>query len=457
MLGISNSVSEGGGGFSFLQPGWQKGSDDDDMDEEEDVPTHLNTNTSLQFLVVSTDKLSAKYIGEGQHGNDVGAIQGNRCAPCRRLLYYFEISIKDRGQKGFISIGFSDEHFKTGRQTGWEPNSYGYHGDDGMLYHGQGKGDNFGPTFTAGDTVGAGINYASQEIFFTKNGKLVGTCTKDVKVPLYPTIGLHSPNEKVEVNFGQRPFIFDLEALAQEERERRQRAIENMSLPLSVSHSIVRAYLLHYGYQDTLMAFDATSGNMVPPVLVPQENGNKTVDEDSYALYQRKILRQLARIGDVDGIFSKLREWYPQLLQDGVSKLHFLLHCQKFIELVKAGSLEVAVTYARAELASFLGVFPYQNLLMDCVALLAYENPAESPVGYLLKLGQREAIADAVNSVILSTNPGLLSPKAAPQSSLEKLLRQLAACYMEKRSLNGGQGEVFRLHRILHGGKDGAW
>lgn len=49
----------------------------------------------------------------------------------------------------------------------WEANSCGYHGDDGYLYRGQGKGESFGPTFTTNDTVGAGINYASQEFFFT--------------------------------------------------------------------------------------------------------------------------------------------------------------------------------------------------------------------------------------------------------------------------------------------------
>lgn len=49
----------------------------------------------------------------------------------------------------------------------WEANSCGYHGDDGYLYRGQGKGEPFGPTFTAKDTVGAGINYVSQELFFT--------------------------------------------------------------------------------------------------------------------------------------------------------------------------------------------------------------------------------------------------------------------------------------------------
>lgn len=49
----------------------------------------------------------------------------------------------------------------------WEINSYGYHGDDGFLYRDHGKGELFGPKFTANDTVGGGINYATQEFFFT--------------------------------------------------------------------------------------------------------------------------------------------------------------------------------------------------------------------------------------------------------------------------------------------------
>lgn len=49
----------------------------------------------------------------------------------------------------------------------WETNSCGYHGDDGNLYRGQGKGEPFGPRFGTGDTVGSGINFISQVFFFT--------------------------------------------------------------------------------------------------------------------------------------------------------------------------------------------------------------------------------------------------------------------------------------------------
>ncbi|KAL6956486.1 hypothetical protein U1Q18_043776 [Sarracenia purpurea var. burkii] len=200
--------------------------------EEEAAPTELNTiNIYGGFLNVFPDKLSVQYncMHFNTH-NDVGVVQANLPAPVKRLLYYFEIYVKNAGAKGRIGIGFTPEGFKMYRQPGWEANSYGYHGDDGNLFRGHGMGEPFGPTYTAGDTVGGGINYASQEIFFTKNGAVVGTTRKDVKVPLFPTIGLHSQNEEVRVNFGKEPFVFDLKAFEARERVKQQITIEKMSL-----------------------------------------------------------------------------------------------------------------------------------------------------------------------------------------------------------------------------------
>ncbi|XP_077249779.1 SPla/RYanodine receptor (SPRY) domain-containing protein [Tasmannia lanceolata] len=426
-----------------------------EMEDEEEIPTHLNPiNSSGGFHVVSTDKLSVQYTSNQLHGHDVGVVQANCPAPVRKLVYYFEIFVKNAGQKGQIAIGFTTEHFKMRRQPGWEANSYGYHGDDGLLYRGPGKGESFGPTFTSGDTVGGGINYGSQEFFFTKNGKLVGRVYKDVKGPLFPTIAVHSQNEEVNVNFGQQPFVFDVEVFVLEERRKQQMIIDKISLPLNVSHWIVRSYLLHYGYQDTLNSFDTASKNTLPPIPLVQENGFNEQGE-LYALSHRKILRQLIRSGDIDSAFAKLREWYHKLVKDDTSTICFLLHCQKFIELVRVDHLEAAVKYARVELAKFFGVMNLTCLLQDCIALLAYEEPQKSPVGYLLEMAQREVVADAVNTMVLSTNPHLNDSQNCLHSYLEKLLRQLTACCLERRALNGDQGEAFHLHKVLHSDKPG--
>ncbi|KAF8106299.1 hypothetical protein N665_0144s0010 [Sinapis alba] len=415
-------------------------------EEEEESPTELNTiNSSGGFLTVSPDKLSLKYAGVGQHGHDVGVAQSNKPAPFKRHAYYFEIYVKDAGVKGRVAIGFTTDNFKIGRHPGWELNTCGYHGEDGLIYLGKRQGEAFGPAFTTGDTVGAGINYDSQEFFFTVNGTLVGTVSKYIKGPLFPTVAVHSQNEEVTVNFGQEKFAFDFKGYEASERSKQQVSIEKTSIPPKLNHRLVKNYLLHFGYEETFHAFDRATNSTVPPIYVAQEDGFD-VQDTTYALNERKILRQLIGKGEIDAALSKLRDCYPQLVQDDKSEVCFLLHCQKFIELVRIGTLEEAVKYGRVELAKFIGLNVFQDIVEDCFTLLVYECPEESNVGYFLEASQREVVADAVNAAILSTNP---KHKDRLYSHLETLLRQLMACCLELRLLNDGQGESLSLNRLL--------
>lgn len=421
------------------------------IEDEEAVPNELDTfHSSGMFSIVLPDKLTVKYPNTQLHGHDVGVVQANKPAPVKRLVYYFEMFVKNAGVKGQIAIGFTTEGFKgkMRRQPGWEANSYGYHGDDGYLYRGQGKGELFGPTYTVNDTVGGGINYASQKFFFTKNGEMVGDVCKEVKGRLYPTIAVHSQNEEVSVNFGKEPFVFDLKAYEEQERAKQQMTIEKTVIPQNASNRIVRSYLLHYGYEETLQLFDNASGSSVPPISLTQENGFNEHDK-IFGLTDRRILRQLIRNGKIDEAFGKLRDSFPQEFQDDTSATCFLLHCQKFIELVREANLEEAIFYGRSAFEKFYEFAEYKDLLKDCSALLVYEQPEKSSVGYLLEDSQREIVADAVNAFVLSVNPNLEDRKSCLQSHLEKLLRQLTACFLERRSLNGDQGEAFHIRRIL--------
>ncbi|MBA0746129.1 hypothetical protein Gogos_008671, partial [Gossypium gossypioides] len=209
--------------------------------------------------------------------------------------------------------------------------------------------------------------------------------------------------------------------------------IEKISLPPNISYGLVRSYLLHYGYEDTLNSFDLASKSTIPPICIAQENG---FDEQDvvYALNQRKTIRQLIRNGEIDAAMNKLRDWYPQIVQ--------------------VGALEEAVKHGRIELYKFFGSAeaddPFDDLVQKCVALLAYERPQESPVGYLLEESHRDVVADTVNAMILSTNPKMKDVHGCIQSYLERLLRQLTACCLERRSSNGGQGETFHLQRLLN-------
>lgn len=113
-----------------------------------------------------------------------------------------------------VAVGLSYKEFNLSRMPGWDELSFGYHSDDGCLFHGKGTHLRaFGPCFGIGDTVGCGIDYRSKEVFYTLNGKLVGVAFSDVTGTLYPTVGIDA-NVDVELNFGQKPFAFALEHYA---------------------------------------------------------------------------------------------------------------------------------------------------------------------------------------------------------------------------------------------------
>ncbi|KAF7079099.1 hypothetical protein CFC21_083395 [Triticum aestivum] len=257
--------------------------------DSEPMPSELNTaNSSGLFAVVSVDKMSVKYLGVNHHGHDVGVVQADCPAPMHRAVYYFEMTVRNAGLKGQTSIGFTTESFKMRRQPGWESQSCGYHGDDGYLYRGPGKSESFGPKFTSGDIIGAGINYIEQLLFFTKNGSLIGAFPKDIKGPLYPTIAVHSQDEELTVNFGKEQFCFDIEGYILEQKMTQQSISDKLYLQPDISHWIVRSYLLHYGYQDTLNSFDAAS-ETDPPANHQTGYGEPP---EMYGLSHRKMLRQ---------------------------------------------------------------------------------------------------------------------------------------------------------------------
>ena len=47
-------------------------------------------------------------------------------------------------------VGLSGNDVQLARQPGWNPNSFGYHGDDGNMFRASGSGTPYGPTFTKG-------------------------------------------------------------------------------------------------------------------------------------------------------------------------------------------------------------------------------------------------------------------------------------------------------------------
>jgi Ran-binding protein 9/10 len=78
---------------------------------------------------------------------------------------------------------------------GYQKNSYGYQANARVLCNTKesGTGEEFGPTFDAKDVIGCGILLEKRQIFYTKNGALIGVAFKDVEISkegLYPSVCL---------------------------------------------------------------------------------------------------------------------------------------------------------------------------------------------------------------------------------------------------------------------------
>eukprot|EP00908_Phaeocystis_cordata_P005071 Transcript_15501.p1 GENE.Transcript_15501~~Transcript_15501.p1 ORF type:complete len:368 (-),score=111.46 Transcript_15501:154-1257(-) len=115
-----------------------------------------------------------------------------------------------------IAVGLCTARFvRDGKQPGWDAESFGYHGDDGRLFHGSGtQSTAYGPTFRSGDVVGCGISTASRRVFFTLNGEYLGPAftARPQQLPLFPVVGIDS-FAPVRFNFGAEPFAFDVAAV----------------------------------------------------------------------------------------------------------------------------------------------------------------------------------------------------------------------------------------------------
>ncbi|KAJ8108493.1 hypothetical protein OPT61_g8136 [Boeremia exigua] len=157
-------------------------------------------------------------------------IRTRNCVPpasAKREIYYFEVKILTESRSKLLGLGFCNKRLLDGTMPGWYDISCGYHGDDGALFINSGTGkfptNDFGPSgmYGVGDTVGAGLNMATGEVFFTLNGvrRNTGEAFKDEKFngrKMFPCIGFDTSRGgiglRIEMNLGscleKHPFMF---------------------------------------------------------------------------------------------------------------------------------------------------------------------------------------------------------------------------------------------------------
>ncbi|XP_047536457.1 ran-binding protein 9 isoform X1 [Vanessa atalanta] len=322
-------------------------------EDETPLPRSWSTKDKFSYIGLSQNNLRVHYKGGTQgpgrrphlpylhlrlwmyrHGKthkDAASVRATHPIPAACGLYYFEVRIVSKGRDGYMGIGLSAHGVNMNRLPGWDKHSYGYHGDDGHSFCSSGTGQPYGPTFTTGDVIGCGVNLVDNTCFYTKNGHHLGIAFRGLPPNLYPTVGLQTPGEVVDANFGQQPFVFDIEDMLRELRARTRLAIDEFPLPdeqgqwQQVLHRMVSSYLVHHGYCSTAQAFSRSTG--------------QPIDEDIASIKNRQRISKLVLSGRIGEAIEVARRLYPGLLERD-HELLLLLKCRQFVEMVNGSDSE---------------------------------------------------------------------------------------------------------------------
>ncbi|KAL6542852.1 Glucose-induced degradation complex subunit [Orobanche hederae] len=164
-----------------------------------------------------------------------------------------------------------------------------------------------------------------------------------------------------------------------------------------------------------VMNFLVTEGYVVAAEKFRLESGTerilKIADIDLATITDRMAVKKAVQSGNVEDAIEKVNDLNPEIL-DTNPQLYFHLQQQRLIELIRNGKVEEALEFAQEELAprgeenqGFL------EELERTVALLAFEDVTNCPVGELLDLSQRHKTAAEVNAAILTSQSHEKDPK----------------------------------------------
>ncbi|KAF3857796.1 hypothetical protein F7725_010997 [Dissostichus mawsoni] len=187
---------------------------------ETPLPRSWSPKDKFSYIGLSQNNLRVHYKGHGKTPKDAASVRATHPHPCclRGLLL--------RGQDHQQRTRWVHGHrpvssgCNMNRLPGWDKHSYGYHGDDGHSFCSSGTGQPYGPTFTTGDVIGCCVNLINNTCFYTKNGHSLGIAFTD----------LPTPGEVVDANFGQHPFVFDIEDYMREWRTKIQAQIDRFPI-----------------------------------------------------------------------------------------------------------------------------------------------------------------------------------------------------------------------------------
>nr|KAF6318851.1 RAN binding protein 10 [Pipistrellus kuhlii] len=250
---------------------------------ETPLPRSWSPKDKYNYIGLSQGNLRVHYKGHGKNHKDAASVRATHPIPAACGIYYFEVKIVSKGRDGYMGIGLSAQ----------------------------------------------GVNM----------NRLPGIAFTDLPANLYPTVGLQTPGEIVDANFGQQPFLFDIEDYMREWRAKVQGTVH--CFPISarlgewqaVLQNMVSSYLVHHGYCATATAFARMT--------------ETPIQEEQASIKNRQKIQKLVLEGRVGEAIETTQHFYPGLLEHNPNLL-FMLKCRQFVEMVNGTDSEVRSLSSRS-------------------------------------------------------------------------------------------------------------
>ncbi|XP_027362931.1 protein GID8 homolog isoform X2 [Abrus precatorius] len=196
--------------------------------------------------------------------------------------------------------------------------------------------------------------------------------------------------------------LAEIEAMAASKkvitREEWEKKLNDVKIRKEDMNKLVMNFLVTEGYVEAAEKFRMESG---------------TEHIDLATITDRMAVKKAVQSGNVEDAIEKVNDLNPEIL-DTNPQLFFHLQQQRLIELIRNGKVEEALEFAQEELAPRGEENVNQSFLEELertVALLAFEDVSNCPVGELLDISQRLKTASEVNAAILTSQSHEKDPK----------------------------------------------
>uniref|UniRef100_A0AAR2LJP7 RAN binding protein 9 n=1 Tax=Pygocentrus nattereri TaxID=42514 RepID=A0AAR2LJP7_PYGNA len=426
-------------------------------EQETPLPRSWSPKDKFSYIGLSQNNLRVHYKGHGKTPKDAASVRATHPIPAACGVYYFEVKIISKGRDGYMGIGLSAQGVNMNRLPGWDKHSYGYHGDDGHSFCSSGTGQPYGPTFTTGDVIGCCVNLINNTCFYTKNGHSLGIAFTDLPPNLYPTVGLQTPGEVVDANFGQHPFVFDIEDYMREWRTKIQAQIEQFPIGeregewQAMIQKMVASYLVHHSYCATAEAFAKST--------------DQAVHEELASIKNRQKIQKLVLSGRMGEAIETTQQLYPSLLERNPDLL-FMLKVRQFIEMVNGTDSEVRCLGGRSPKSQD----SYPGFDSNCcngvssskahssVHVHRFKNSSECAIkkSYFLLFCSNDVemeVDHISNGVSESSSNGFLNGSSTHGADLEDCDAEMEVeSAQSKRQLCGGSQAA--IERMIHFGRE---